>query len=125
MADSNTGENRPPNKGQFKTGDPRINRKGRPKSFDALRELAQQIANEPIISADGQTKMSRVEMVMRSWALSKNYQLQRAFIEIAYGKVPDNGVSLNINLDALTDNQIERIARGEDVYNVLTTSGTG
>jgi hypothetical protein len=88
--DSNTGENRPPNKGQFIKGDPRINRKGRPKSFDALRELAQQIANEPIVSADGQTKMSRVEMVMRSWALSKNYQLQKAFIEIAYGKVPDN-----------------------------------
>jgi len=89
VTDSNTGDNRPPNKGQFKKGDARINRKGRPRSFDALRELAQQIANEPIVSADGQTKMSRVEMVMRSWALSKNYQLQRAFIEIAYGKVPD------------------------------------
>jgi hypothetical protein len=74
---------------RFVKGDARINRKGRPKDFNALRELAQQIANEPLVSTDGKTKMTRVEMVMRSWAASKNYQLQKAFIEIAYGKVPD------------------------------------
>ena len=30
----------------FKKGDPRINRKGRPKSFDKLRDLAVSLANE-------------------------------------------------------------------------------
>lgn len=32
--------------GTFVKSDPRINRKGRPKSFDGLRALAQEIAHE-------------------------------------------------------------------------------
>ena len=78
----------------FVKGDPRINRKGRPKSFDALRELAQSIAHEtatsdkqPIV-INGHTA-TVAEMILRQWAASKNPQLARAFIEIAFGKVPD------------------------------------
>jgi len=79
---------------RFKTGDPRINRKGRPKSFDALRSLAQEIAHEAAISG-GQPviinghKCTAAEIILRQWAMSKNPILQRAFIEIAFGKVPD------------------------------------
>lgn len=90
----------------FKKGDPRINRKGRPKSFDALRQLAQQIAHEtakgisrvpgeagvPII-IEGHT-VTVTEMIMRSWAMSKDPRLVQAFIQYAYGKVPDD-VNLN------------------------------
>jgi len=89
---SNTGENRKP--GTFRKGDPRINRKGRPKSFDALRALAQQIAHEEAL-AGGEPiifngkKATVTEMILRQWASSKNHQLQKAFIEIAFGKVPD------------------------------------
>lgn len=73
----------------FVAGDPRINRKGRPRSFDALRELAQQIAHEPTqIVVDGH-KVTVAEAILRQWAQSKNPQLQRAFIEVAFGKVPD------------------------------------
>ena len=71
----------------FVKGDPRINRKGRPKSFDALRELAQQIGHEAV--AVGDKKLTVTEAILRQWAQSKNPQLQRAFIEIAFGKVPD------------------------------------
>ena len=83
--------NRP---GTFKKGDPRINRKGRPKSFDAMRELARQIAHEVAISKGecvviNGKKVTVTEMILRQWASSKNPQLQRAFLEIAYGKVPD------------------------------------
>jgi len=98
MTGSNTTENsekRVRGKGKpFKKGDPRINRKGRPKSFDALRALSQQIAHEVAqfnkqdIVINGR-KVTVTEMILRSWAQSKNPKLQQAFIEIAFGKVPD------------------------------------
>ena len=68
--------------------DPRRNRKGRPKSFDALRALAQQIAREEVQMTDG-TYMSRAELILRAWTVDKNPLYQKAFLEIAYGKVPD------------------------------------
>lgn len=74
----------------FVKGDPRINRKGRPRSFDALRKLAQSIADEVARSADGQQieidghLVTQAEAVMRSLIKSN----PERFIEIAYGKVP-------------------------------------
>lgn len=90
---SNTGDNRKP--GTFKKGDPRINRKGRPKNFDATRELAQSIAHEVATKSDGSPVVIEghiatvAEMILRQWASSKNPQLQKAFVEYAFGKVPD------------------------------------
>jgi hypothetical protein len=84
----------PQNLKPFKKGDPRINRKGRPKSFGALRELAISISNEmvkkdnkPVIIDDHIATVA--EMMLRTWATSRNPQLQRAFFEYAFGKVPD------------------------------------
>ena len=80
---------------KFVKGDPRINRKGRPKSFDALRALAQEIAHETA-TKDGVPlvieghKVTVAEAILRTWATSKNPQLVKSFIEIAFGKVPDN-----------------------------------
>lgn len=70
----------------FVPGDRRINRRGRPKNFDAFRELAQAIAHEP----DPQNpSITTVEGILRSWAASREPVLQKAFIEYAFGKVPD------------------------------------
>ena len=77
----------------FVKGDPRINRKGRPRSFDALRSLAQGISHEaakqggqPVV-IDGHA-VTVTEAIMRSWAISKDPRLQQKFIEVAYGKPP-------------------------------------
>lgn len=80
--------------GTFKKNDVRINRKGRPKSFDKARELAQQIAHEVAKTGDDKPLVLEghlvtiAEYVLRSWALSKNPTLQIAFFEYAFGKVP-------------------------------------
>ena len=85
----------PTGKGGFKKGDPRINRKGRPKNFDKLRELALQIAHEEAkaekkcVVINGK-KATVAEMILRKWATSKNPTLQKSFMEIAFGKVPNN-----------------------------------
>ena len=78
----------------FKRGDARINRRGRPKSFDALRTLTQQIAHEavthngePVVVAGH--ALTVVEAILRQWAHSKNPALQIKFMEICFGKVPD------------------------------------
>lgn len=86
---SNTGEIRP-NKGQFTKGDPRINRNGRPKSFDALRKLAQSLADEIARDKDGHPIIieghiaTKAEMILRGLSDAN----PERFLEIGYGKVP-------------------------------------
>ena len=66
----------------FKKGDPRINRNGRPKSFDEVRALAQQVAHEG-------ANTIKILRILRDWAGSDDVTKQRAFVEYAFGKVPD------------------------------------
>ena len=87
---SNTGPEQARRPGTFTKGDPRINRRGRPKSFDKLRALAQSLANEeartkegvPIV-VDGHIA-TQAEMIMRDMMRAN----PERFAEIAYGKVP-------------------------------------
>ena len=69
-------------------GDARINRKGRPRSYDQLRKLAQAIANETTTDNEG-NQITTIVAILRSWATSKQPSLQIAFVEYAFGKVPD------------------------------------
>lgn len=71
----------------FVPGDPRINRKGRPKTIDSIRKLAQQIANEEAVEKG--SAMSQIELILRDWANSKSFEKQLAFVQYAYGKVPE------------------------------------
>ena len=85
---------------RFRKGDPRIWKHGRPKSFDALRALGQEIAHETA-QQGGQDvilnghKVTVAEAILRQWAMSKNPMLVKAFMEITFGKVPEN-----INIDS-------------------------
>ena len=76
----------------FTKGDPRINRNGRPKSFDQLRALAQEIAHEVAKDKTGHEvtvngkRATVAEMILRQMATDPKRQQQ--FIEVAFGKVP-------------------------------------
>lgn len=74
----------------FVKGDPRIWRKGRPKSFDTLRP----------VMIDGHIATA-AELILREWAMSKEQKKQAAFIEYAYGKVPTN-----VNLSGQVDSKV-------------------
>ena len=71
----------------FVKGDKRINRKGRPKNFDALRKLAQQISHEAIKTEDGET-ITVIEDLLCKLAKSADVRAQMEFIEIAFGNAP-------------------------------------
>lgn len=79
---SNTGLKQGRKPGTFVKGDPRINRNGRPKSFDEVRALAQEVAHEG-------ANTIRILRILRDWSGSDDVSKQRAFVEYAFGKVPD------------------------------------
>lgn len=72
----------------FVKGDKRCNRKGRPKSFDALRKLAIKIAGETIPGANGDD-ITRIEAMLRVLTSSKAPADRALFLAYAFGKPKD------------------------------------
>jgi hypothetical protein len=103
----------------FVKGDKRINRKGRPKSFDKLRELAVSLANEAAtatkdgvsipITIDGH-QATQIEMLLRTMMRENPAR----FVEIAYGKVPDQ-IELGGNEEKPITIKVVRVSRPEDI----------
>lgn len=106
-------------RGTFQKGDPRINRKGKPKNFDAFRELAQAISHEEAKAAGGQLVINNhvvtvAEAILRQWAQSKDPRLQMAFIEVAYGKAPTRTEVTGKDGEPLTVRTIEVVLPPEE-----------
>ncbi len=108
----------------FKKGDPRINRKGKPRNMPALRELTLDILHEPATGPDGQLitangkPVTKVEAIVRAAVQSKDPRQRQWAIELGYGKVPnpvevtgtDGGpVEYVQRVQELTDSELERI----------------
>lgn len=77
--------------GQFRRGDRRINKGGKPKSFQAFRVICQRVLSElTTVDVEGRKRaITRAEKLARDWADSKEPTLQRALAEYAFGRVPD------------------------------------
>lgn len=103
-------QSKPHGKGRpFVKGDPRINRLGRPKSHDQLRELIQTIATEA--REGGET---RIMDKLRRMFESKDPRDSSQLLEHGWGKVPQD---LNVNVkdvDAAIKRELDRMAgRGQ------------
>jgi hypothetical protein len=79
-----------PNNPETGEKDERINRAGRAKSFDELRALFQEIANEETSTKDRRSKIRRIGEMM-----ANDKRQFKDFLEFAYGKVP-NDTNLNL-----------------------------
>lgn len=79
----------------FQPGDPRINRKGRPKTADALKALILSVLDEPAYVDDKPVIIAghhatRGEMMLREMINSRKPQDRQQILDRAYGKVPNN-----------------------------------
>lgn len=96
----------------FKKGDPRINRKGRPKVGLTVAERIRDAMNEPAKGEEGYTKFDEmVDLAMRR-AHAGSYQFWEALMARAYGKVPDQVqmlVEKPPDLSKLTDDEVKTL----------------
>lgn len=110
-------------KGRGKNIDPRINKNGRPKYYDELRRLAQDILDEIVEYKDKNKrakKITRLENILFGWSNSDDFAKQSRLLEIAWSKGSDIAHLakeiddfISLNMDLLTVNQLTRISKGK------------
>jgi hypothetical protein len=85
-----TGYKEPPKSGQFTKGDPRINRKGRPKKSALLYAI---FKKQAFAKADNfmLPNLTCLEAIAHDWLNSDDYKKQRAALEILFGNLDNMG----------------------------------
>lgn len=116
---TNTGQKQGRKPGTFTKNDPRINRNGRPRSFDALRKLAQQIAVSHATKGSNEKLVIDGHLVTNAEAaLLKLMQTQPdKFLTWAYGAPPPPAPvnALQSIVGHLPKPYLDRILAGEPV----------
>lgn len=100
----------------FVKGDPRINRRGRPRTFDALRKLAIKIAGENV----PESEVTRIEALLRVMSSSRNPADRALFLAYAYGKPKEQ-----IEQEIKTEVTIKYAETGNNPAKVAPSAGTG
>ncbi len=109
--------------------DPRINRYGRPKGYDEARKAAIKMLSEvmgvtevsdPITKEKRTIAVTRFEALLLDWITSRNFQKQKGILDLA-GMLPKGDLPVQLQLDVRTmsNDQLERLARGESIFDVL------
>lgn len=89
------GYKNPPKDTRFKKGQSG-NPKGRPKTFDQLRALAQQVAAENL----GESGLTRIQAMLTAMSTSRNPRDREIFLQYAFGKVKDE-VAVTATIDKI------------------------
>ena len=85
----------PTGKGGFQERKHQINRKGRPRTFDALRAVTLDMFSRPALDGNGKAILienkpaTLIEVVMWKMIHSKDPREVQYAVQVAFGKVPD------------------------------------
>lgn len=108
-----------------KTGkkDPRINRKGRPRSADALKEMILDVLEEQTVSVDTKKSETLLRNMLLTMALRGAPADRAELLNRAFGKVADeiflSYTDIQKIINFLPSDMVDRLAKGESIGNVL------